>query len=128
MLLKPTVHARASDWLAMMGTLAAAEALRLRDLLAFGDLMTASHLSLRHDFEVSCPELDLLVDIALDVEGVYGARMTGGGFGGCMVALAREQAVADLMQAIDTAYPPATGSLIIRMCFLSTCIAAMKPR
>ena len=78
-------------------------------MATFGDLMTASHVSLRDDFQVSCPELDLLVDIALDVEGVYGARMTGGGFGGCMVALAEKQAVTDLMKAIDANYPPATG-------------------
>jgi len=90
-------------------TLAAAEALRLKDLSTFGDLMTASHVSLRDDFEVSCPELDLLVDIALDVEGVYGARMTGGGFGGCMVALVEKQAVADLMNAVDINYPSAAG-------------------
>jgi galactokinase len=90
-------------------TLAAADALRTQDLSTFGDLMTASHASLRDDFEVSCPELDLLVAIALDVEGVYGARMTGGGFGGCMVALAEKQAVADLMKAIDANYPPSTG-------------------
>jgi galactokinase len=90
-------------------TLAAADALRAQDLSAFGDLMTASHASLRDDFEVSCPELDLLVDIALDVKGVYGARLTGAGFGGCMVALVEKQAADNLINTIETNYPPGTG-------------------
>jgi len=63
-----------------------------------GALMTASHCSLRDDYEVSCRELDVLVDYALAEQGVYGARMTGGGFGGCVVVLvdeARLEAVAD---------------------------------
>ncbi len=71
--------------------------------------MTASHASLRDDFEVSCPELDLLVDIALDVKGVYGARLTGAGFGGCMVALVEKQAVDNLVHTIETNYPSVTG-------------------
>lgn len=53
----------------------------------FGKLMTESHNSLRDDYNVSCPELDSLVEIALSVEGVLGSRMTGGGFGGCTVTL-----------------------------------------
>ena len=53
----------------------------------FGELMVQSHNSLRDDYEVSCPELDFLVEESLKVKGVYGARMTGGGFGGCIVAL-----------------------------------------
>ena len=64
--------------------------------------MTASHVSLRDDFEVSCPELDLLVGIALDVKSVYGARLTGAGFGGCMVALVEKQAVENLIHTIET--------------------------
>ena len=90
-------------------TLAAAEALQQQDLSICGDLMTASHISLRDDFEVSCPELDLLVDIALDVKGVYGARLTGAGFGGCMVALVDNQAVTNLIDTIETNYASATG-------------------
>jgi galactokinase len=65
--------------------LEAAEALAQSDLNRFGQLMNESHQSLRDDFEVSCRELDLMVDIARKVDGVYGARMTGGGFGGCTV-------------------------------------------
>ena len=71
-------------------TARALEALRAGDVEAFGALMTASHISLRDDYEVSCRELDLLVDEALTCSGVYGARMTGGGFGGCTVNLVRK--------------------------------------
>lgn len=59
----------------------------------FGELMVASHDSLRDDFEVSCKELDVLVAAAMEVEGVFGSRMTGGGFGGCTVTLIRGDAV-----------------------------------
>jgi galactokinase len=90
-------------------TLAAADALRTQDLSTFGELMTASHASLRDDFEVSCPELDRLVEIALDVTGVYGARLTGAGFGGCMVALVENQAADHLMDTIETRYEAVTG-------------------
>ncbi len=90
-------------------TLAAADALRIRDLPAFGELMTASHVSLRDDFEVSCPELDRLVEIALDVKGVYGARLTGAGFGGCMVALVEKEAVDDLTETIEAKYGSVAG-------------------
>jgi len=67
--------------------LSAANALEQGDLNHFGKLMADSHRSLRDDYEVGCKELDLMVDLARDVEGVYGARMTGGGFGGCTVNL-----------------------------------------
>jgi galactokinase len=90
-------------------TLAAADALRTRHLSTFGELMTASHVSLRDDFEVSCPELDLLVDIALEVKGVYGARMTGAGFGGCMVALVAKRAADHLIDTIEKRYAAVTG-------------------
>lgn len=66
----------------------AAEALKQGDLKTFGELMTASHESLKTDYEVSCTELDELVAAALEVDGVLGSRMTGGGFGGCTVTLA----------------------------------------
>ncbi len=77
-----------------------------------GELMVASHVSLRDDFEVSCPELDLLVDLALELgvtEGVFGSRMTGGGFGGCTVTLAHKDAVADIGNAISEKYFGRTG-------------------
>jgi galactokinase len=65
--------------------LAAARALEQHDLYRFGELMAESHRSLREDYEVSSDELNLMVELAHKVEGVYGARMTGGGFGGCTV-------------------------------------------
>ncbi len=68
-------------------TLLAADALRRHDLAALGALMFASHRSLRDDYEVSVPELDCLVEAAASCSGVYGARMTGGGFGGCTLTL-----------------------------------------
>ncbi|XP_010766156.1 galactokinase-like [Notothenia coriiceps] len=68
-------------------TVQAAEALRRGEYKEFGRLMVESHNSLRDLYEVSCRELDELVSVALEVEGVYGSRMTGGGFGGCTVTL-----------------------------------------
>lgn len=68
-------------------TLNAAEMLEQMNYNKFGQLMTESHISLRDDYNVSCPELDSLVELALSVDGVLGSRMTGGGFGGCTVTL-----------------------------------------
>ncbi|KAJ8945302.1 hypothetical protein NQ314_009274 [Rhamnusium bicolor] len=64
-----------------------AEMLKQENFKKFGDLMTESHYSLKDDYNVSCPELDSLVEYALEIEGVLGSRMTGGGFGGCTVTL-----------------------------------------
>jgi len=85
-------------------TLQAADALTERDAGQFGRLMTESHVSLRDDYEVSCPELDALVEIATATPGCYGARMTGGGFGGCAIALIRRSAEEPLRQAIRERY------------------------
>ena len=71
----------------------ASEALKLGDYSQMGKLMTSSHVSLRDDNEVSTPELDLLVDLAVGFPGVYGSRMTGGGFGGCTVTLVKVKSV-----------------------------------
>jgi len=84
--------------------LATVVALRAGDLATAGAHMNASHDSLRDDYEVSAPELDVLVDAARTVDGVYGARMTGGGFGGSIVVLARRDAVAPLGRALESAY------------------------
>ena len=81
-------------------TLAAARALSRDDLSELGRLMVASHDSLRSDYEVSCAELDLCVEVATSVRGVYGARMTGGGFGGCTVNLVRSDAVEELAETL----------------------------
>jgi galactokinase len=88
-------------------TLAAAAALEAGDLPATGALMYESHRSLRDDFEVSCPEVDTLVEAAraLGIEGgVLGARMTGGGFGGCTVNLVRTERVAPVADALAREY------------------------
>lgn len=82
----------------------AVEALMSNDLEAFGKLMNASHVSLRDDYEVSCPELDFLAEEAWRTEGVIGGRMTGGGFGGCTVNLVRKDAVEEFIAKAGTAY------------------------
>jgi len=87
----------------------ASDALQSGDLDRFGQLMYGSHNSLRHDYEVSCSELDLLVELASACEGVYGARMTGGGFGGCTVNLVRSDAVDRFRGQIKEEYLKATG-------------------
>ena len=84
-------------------------ALRAGDLGAFGRLMNESHASLRDDYEVSCPELDIMVEVAWKVDGVYGSRMTGAGFGGCTVSLVAEGAIEDFRVRVTAAYEEATG-------------------
>jgi galactokinase len=84
--------------------LSAAEALEEGDLNHFGTLMAQSHQSLRDDYEVSCKELDLMVELARKVEGVYGARMTGGGFGGCTVNLITAEQVEQFKQTVAPEY------------------------
>jgi len=84
-------------------------ALRAGDLDAFGWLMNESHSSLRNDYEVSCPELDIMVKAAWKVDGVYGSRMTGAGFGGCTVSLVGEEAIEDFQIQVAAAYEEATG-------------------
>ena len=85
-------------------TVAAARALRERDLAAVGKLMFESHRSLRVDYEVSSPELDTLVEAAATVDGVFGSRMTGGGFGGGTVTLVKKGSVEDLRLNCVEAY------------------------
>jgi galactokinase len=74
-----------------------------------GALMVKSHRSLQKLYQVSCDELDTLVDIAMQLEGVYGARLTGAGFGGCTVNLVRRDAVAALRANVLRDYPARTG-------------------
>lgn len=81
-----------------------ASAIQAGDLALAGQLMLASHDSLRRDFRVSCPELDTLVNAAMDVEGVYGSRLTGGGFGGCTLTLCRDAAVEPLRTHLSRAF------------------------
>jgi galactokinase len=74
------------------------------DLAAFGERMFGSHAGLRDDYEVSCPELDALVEIARPLPGVLGARMMGGGFGGCTINLVRADAVASFASVVEREY------------------------
>jgi galactokinase len=85
-------------------TMKAAAKLGARHYEEAGDLMRQSHASLRDDYEVSIDELDFLADTAMKTKGVYGARMTGGGFGGCIVALAQPRSVEPLKQHITKVY------------------------
>jgi galactokinase len=88
---------------------AAASALAQGDVRAAGKLMGESHASLRNDYEVSSPELDAMVEAALEDPACHGARMTGGGFGGCTVNLVGSQAVDDFCEGVKTRYAAATG-------------------
>ncbi len=87
----------------------AAGALVSGDLETFGKLMHDSHVSLRDDYEVSCAELDVMVDLASKVKGVYGARMTGGGFGGCTINLVQAEHVDEFKATVAPGYQKATG-------------------
>lgn len=89
--------------------LRSAEVLKDQQYDEFGRLMYSSHASLRDDYEVSCPELDAMVEIAAGQPGCLGARMTGGGFGGCTVNLVRLEALADFEKKIKTFYEQQTG-------------------
>ncbi|MCR4694971.1 MAG: galactokinase [Pseudobutyrivibrio sp.] len=85
-------------------TIEAVEALNANDLEKFGQLMNASHVSLRDDYEVSCQEVDFLVETQWKVPGVIGARITGGGFGGCTVAIVKNDAVENFKDTVGKAY------------------------
>ena len=89
--------------------LSAAEALEHGDLSQFGKLMGESHRSLRDDYEVSSEELDLMVELAGKVEGIYGSRMTGGGFGGCTVNLVANEHAEKFQQTVAPEYERITG-------------------
>ncbi len=88
---------------------AGVQALREENFSAFGKLMVESHRSLKNDYEVSCAELDLLVDLALKQEGVLGARMTGAGFGGCTVNLLKRDYIDVFKKNIKNEYKKITG-------------------
>lgn len=84
-------------------------ALEANDIATFGQLMYGSHEGLSHWYEVSCPELDILVDIARQQPGVLGARMMGGGFGGCTINLVQEEVLDDFRKLITKQYKARTG-------------------
>jgi galactokinase len=90
----------------------AAQAIRAGRWQEVGELMYASHASLRDDYEVSCPELDQLVEIAREIGssgGVIGSRMTGGGFGGCTVTLVKATAAPAIIETIRSGYEKLSG-------------------
>jgi galactokinase len=89
--------------------LEAERALRGGDVARFGVLMNQSHVSMRDDYEITCPEIDAMVAIAQGLPGVHGARMTGGGFGGCTVSLVAVDAVDGFIDSLRQAYKEATG-------------------
>lgn len=90
-------------------TIRAVEALKNNDLKKFGELMNASHVSLRDDYEVSCEEIDVLVEEAWKVDGVIGSRITGGGFGGCTVSIVKDEAVESFKEKVGAAYKERVG-------------------
>ncbi len=87
----------------------AERALKAGDFAACGKAMNASHASMRDDFEITCPEIDVLAGLAQGEPGVYGSRMTGGGFGGCTVSLVEKDAAERVSKHIIERYPVATG-------------------
>lgn len=90
-------------------TIKAVNALKNNDIETFGKLMNASHISLRDDYEVSCPEVDKLVEIAWNIPGVIGSRITGGGFGGCTVSIVKNDAIENFRKEVISKYKEATG-------------------
>ncbi|MDE7259397.1 MAG: galactokinase [Lachnospiraceae bacterium] len=90
-------------------TIRAVEALKKNDLKLFGELMNASHVSLRDDYAVSCEEIDVLVEEAWKIDGVIGSRITGGGFGGCTVSIVRDEAVDAFREKVGAAYQERVG-------------------
>ena len=106
----PIAHKRARHVVGEVArTAAAVEALKRGEVAYFGELMTASHVSLRDDFEVTGPELDALAEAAWQVEGVLGSRMTGGGFGGCTVSLVKDEAIETFKAFVGAEYEKKTG-------------------
>ena len=90
-------------------TIKAVKALKENDIETFGKLMNASHVSLRDDYETSCPEVDVLVDEAWKIPGVIGSRITGGGFGGCTVSIVKDEAVDQFKANLTKAYEEKVG-------------------
>lgn len=90
-------------------TIRAVKALKENNVEEFGRLMNASHVSLRDDYEVSCEEIDILVDLAWKIPGVVGSRITGGGFGGCTVSIVKNDAVDTFISTVGEKYKEAVG-------------------
>ena len=108
--LDPVVFRRARHVISEnIRTLQAANTMSQKDAVKFGQLINASHISLRDDFEVSSPELDQMVDCAQQESTCYGARLTGAGFGGCAIAIVHANAVQNFTETVTINYQTATG-------------------
>lgn len=90
-------------------TIDAVTALKDGDIERFGKLMNQSHISLRDDYDVSCEEIDILVDLAWKIPGVLGSRITGGGFGGCTVSIVKDESVDTFIETIGKTYLEKVG-------------------
>ena len=91
-------------------TIDAVTALKAGDIESFGKLMNQSHISLRDDYDVSCEEIDILVDLAWKIPGVLGSRITGGGFGGCTVSIVKNESVDTFIETIGKTYLEKVGN------------------
>ena len=109
--LDPVVFRRARHVISEnIRTLQAVNAISQKDTVKLGQLINASHISLRDDFEVSNPELDQMVNCAQQDSACYGARMTGAGFGGCAIAIVHIKAVQNFTETVAINYQTVTGS------------------
>ncbi len=90
-------------------TIHAVDALKAGNIEEFGRLIDASHVSLRDDYEVSCPEIDTLVDLAHEIPGTIGSRITGGGFGGCTVSIVKNESIPEFIEKVGAAYKEKVG-------------------
>lgn len=114
-----TIHRRAKHVvLENKRTLEAKDAFQDGDFERMGQLFNESHASMRDDYETSCKEIDVLVSLAQSVPGVYGSRLTGGGFGGCTVTLVKKNAVNNLIQYLKDNYQKMMGLECV--CFVTT--------
>ena len=91
-------------------TIRAVAALKANNIEEFGKLMNESHISLKNDYEVSCEEIDILVDLAWEIPGVIGSRITGGVFGGCTVSIVKNDAVDTFIEKVGNGYKEQTGN------------------
>ena len=90
-------------------TIDAVTALKAGDIESFGKLMNQSHISLRDDYDVSCEEIDILVDLAWKIPGVLGSRITGGGFGGCTVSIVKDESIDTFIETLGKTYLEKVG-------------------
>ena len=106
----PIAHKRARHVVGeVQRTSDAVVALKAGDLVKFGQLMNASHVSLRDDYEVTGLQLDTMAEEAWKIDGVIGSRMTGGGFGGCTVSLVKDEAIDTFIEKVGAAYEAKTS-------------------